>query len=165
MRIGKTVASTLVLLTIGVWPAACASTPPDRSAALAPLQLALTTPPDELRARAQAGDAQAQYALSILHSRGRGVELDRRQAIELRRKATAQRGSTPITTYIAGLNGAPGRVSTIYVPRYALSPGAAAVSDVCLSVLEMPTASPNSMEACGGPDRYAQLRALWGEGR
>lgn len=142
--------------------AGCATTPEARFASLGPLRAALSTSPDALRERADRNDAQAQMALSLLYQYGQGgLEKDPVQALVLRNRATAQRGSTPITTYIAGINGKPGRVSTIFVPRYDLSPGQAAFNVACARALAEGDRSPESVEPCGGEQGYDQLAAAW----
>jgi TPR repeat protein len=142
--------------------AGCATTPEARFASLGPLRTALNTSPDALRERADRNDAQAQMALSLLYQYGQGgVEKDPVQALVLRNRATAQRGSTPITTYIAGINGKPGRVSTIFVPRYDLSPGQAAINLACARALTEGDRSPEGVERCGGEQGYDQLATGW----
>ncbi|KSB87929.1 hypothetical protein AS593_18615 [Caulobacter vibrioides] len=115
-----------------------------------------------LQARAEQGDAVAQMSLSLAHRYGiGGAPIDDKLADALQRKATSQRGSTPITTYIAGLNGKPGRVSTIFVPRYDVSPATAAQNAHCGAVIALGVEGESAREACGGPDSHAALRALW----
>ncbi|WP_146198037.1 hypothetical protein [Caulobacter endophyticus] len=142
--------------------AGCATTPEGRFASLGPLRAALSTSPEALQARADRNDANAQMALSLLYHYGLGgVERDPGQAFLLRSRATAQRGSTPITTYIPGINGKPGRVSMIFVPRYDVSAAQAASNAACADALAKGDRSPQAVEPCGGEARYDQLAAGW----
>ncbi|MDG2528578.1 hypothetical protein [Caulobacter endophyticus] len=141
----------------------CATTPEARFASLGPLRTALSTPSQTLRERADRNDANAQMALSLLYQYGQGgVAKNPVQATLLRQRATAQRGSTPITTYIAGINGKPGRVSMIFVPRYDVSPGQAAFNAACANALARGDRSPKAVEPCGGEEGYDYLAAAWG---
>lgn len=142
--------------------AGCATTPEARFASLGPLRTALSTSPETLYQQADRNDANAQMALSLLYQYGQGgLEKDPIQALVLRQQATAQRGSTPITTYIAGINGKPGRVSMIFVPRYDVSPGQAAFNAACARALAAGDRSPKGVEPCGGEEKYDQLAAAW----
>ena len=142
--------------------AGCATTPEARFASLGPLRAALNTSPEMLRALAERDDANAQMALSLLYQYGQGgVERDPGRAFLLRSRATAQRGSTPITTYIPGINGKPGRVSMIFVPRYDVSAAQAAFNAACADALARGDRSPKAVEPCGGEARYDQLAAGW----
>lgn len=127
------------LLTAGA--AACASTTASLEAAsavgLSPVVVALTTRVPDLEARAAAGDSTAQYALALVRQHGlRGVAADAQGAAELKAAAAASRGSTAITQYIAGINGAPGRVHIINLPKGgALGPGTAKAAEACVAEL------------------------------
>lgn len=133
---------------------------------LAPLEAALSAPVSSLRARAETGDANSQYAMSILLTHGkRGVPQDLDQARVLRVRAMAPRGFTSITTYVAGLRGKPGRVMVVQVPRYDLSPGQAARIDQCVDVLTRLRRSRPADEACGGAATHELLETLWNDGR
>ncbi|MBI1686617.1 hypothetical protein [Caulobacter hibisci] len=141
---------------------ACASTPEARRASLGPLRTALTTSPELLRERADRNDGAAQLSLALLYEYGQGgVERDPMESFRLRSAATRTRGSTPITTYIAGLNGKPGRVSMIFVPRYDITPSQALVNLACGKALATGDRSPVALEACGGEVGYDQLAAVW----
>ncbi|MFT4252661.1 MAG: SEL1-like repeat protein [Caulobacter sp.] len=156
------IARTAVLLLALDALGACATSQEARRASLGPLQAALTTPPETLRARADRNDASAQLSLSLLYEYGQGgVARDPIEAYRLRKAATASRGSTPITTYIAGLNGKPGRVSMIFVPRYDVAPYQATVNVVCSQALDRDDRSPEAVEACGGEVSHAELAARW----
>lgn len=130
------------------------------------LAAALTDPVEDLRRQADAGQARAQYAMAVLHAYGaRGVAHNPDQAAELRRKALAARGYTPITTYIAGLRGKPGRVAIINTPRYELNAVQALRADQCAATLARGDESPAAVEACAGAEEFAQLSVLWAEAK
>ncbi|AYV47442.1 hypothetical protein CFHF_05870 [Caulobacter flavus] len=153
----------VAILAVAFLQAGCATTPEARFATLGPLRTALSTSPEMLRLRADKNDAQAQMALSLLYEYGQGgLEKDPAQALLLRHRATVQRGSTPISIYTPGINGKPGRVSMIFVPRYDVSPGQAAVNAACAGALARSDRSPKGVEPCGGEARYDQLAASWG---
>lgn len=125
------------------------------------LRSALMEDAATLRARAEQGDARAQMGLALVYRYGfSNARIDVDAADRWQRKATAKRGSTPITTYIAGLNGKPGRVSTIYVPRYDVSPVNAAQASRCAALLALEAPVDTAAQACGGEDTYLALRAL-----
>ncbi len=146
--------------------AACVTARATAPADLGLLATALTEPVDALRNRASAGQAQAQYAMAVLHAYGaRGVALDPNQAALLHGRALAARGYTPITTYIAGLRGKPGRVAIINTPRYELSAVQALRADQCAAALARGDESSAAVEACAGPNAFARLKALWAEAR
>jgi TPR repeat protein len=152
--------ATILGLCLGL--GGCVTARPTTSGDLRVLAVALTEPVEDLRSRADAGRADAQYALSMLHAYGmRGVVPDRDQAERLRRKALAARGSTPITTYIAGLHGKPGRVSTIYTPRYELDAVQAMRIDQCAAALARRDGGQTGADACGGPEAFAGFSSLW----
>jgi hypothetical protein len=145
---------------------ACVTARPTTPADVELLASALTTPVDVLRSQADAGQAQAQYAMAVLYAYGaRGVVGDANQAAQLRGKALAARGYTPITTYIAGLRGKPGRVAIINTPRYALTPAQAWRGDQCAAALARGEESPIAVEACAGPDAFSRLKVLWAEAK
>jgi hypothetical protein len=146
--------------------AACVTARATAPADLGLLTAALAEPVEDLRGEADAGQARAQYAMAVLHTYGaRGVTRDLDQAAALRRKALAARGYTPITTYIAGLRGKPGRVAIINTPRYDLNAGQAWRSDQCAAVLARDDENSAAVELCAGPDQFARLKALWIETR
>lgn len=157
-------AATAIGLCVGL--AACVTTRSTAPADLGLLTAALTEPVDALRSQAEAGQAQAQYAMAVLYAYGaRGVALDPNQAALLGGRALAARGYTPITTHIAGLRGKPGRVAIINTPRYALSPAQACGSDQCAAALARGEESSAAVEACAGSDELARLKALWVEAK
>lgn len=145
---------------------ACVTLRQPAPADLALLSAALTEPVEDLSKGADAGQARAQFAMALLHAYGlRGVTLDQPQATLLRRKALAARGFMPITTYIAGLHGKPGRVSTITVPRYDLNAGQALRIEQCAAALARGQDGPAGHHACAGPLEFERISALWGRAR
>jgi hypothetical protein len=149
-------------LGLGACVTARATAPAD----LELLAAALSEPVEDLRSQADAGQARAQYAMALLHAYGaRDVTRDPDQAAKMRRKALAARGYTPITTYIAGLRGKPGRVAIINTPRYDLNAVQALRADQCAAVLARGHERAGAVEACAGPEAFARLRALWAEAR
>jgi hypothetical protein len=135
--------------------AGCAAlvTPVDANA---PLRMALTDPVEDLIRRSDAGEDSAQYALSFLKKYGlRGVEKDQ-DGVEGLRVQAARGGTMPITQYIPGINGAPGRVNMIYVQMPGISPQRARIMDVCGLSLLTGLAQYGAI-ACGSPEAYAAL--------
>jgi hypothetical protein len=155
----------LALAALCLAVASC-TTLPTGPADLAPLEAALVRPMENLRAGADGGEANAQYAMSILTAYGkRGVKRDTDLAAALRARALAPRGFTSITTYIAGLQGKPGRVAIIQVPRYDLTFTEVGRVDRCVDVLARMRRSRQADAACGGPLARARLEVLWNDGR
>ena len=154
------------VLSLCIGLAACVTARATAPADLGLLATALTDPVEDLRSRADVGQARAQYAMAVLHAYGaRGVTLDPGQAAALRRKALAARGYMPITTYIAGLRGKPGRVAIINTPRYELNAVQALRADQCAAALARGDQSPAAVEACAGPEAFARLKGLWSKAR
>lgn len=140
---------------------ACVSLPMG-PASLALLDYALDTAPEILQRHADQGDARAQYALSLVYRFGlNGMPRSLYLSHNYRLKALAQRGYTPITQYIAGLNGAPGRTAIINVARYDISAFEAQANDACASALHRHDTSPSAVEVCGGEASHADLREKW----
>ena len=128
-------------------------TPADMNA---PLRMALTDPVDDLTRRADGGEGSAQYALSFLKKYGlRGVVPDPSGTEALRARA-ARGGTLPITQYIPGINGAPGRTSLIYVPLPGITAQRARLLDLCGLTLLTGLAG-HGAAACGSPAAYAAL--------
>lgn len=145
---------------------ACVTARPTAPTDLGLLAKALSEPVDDLRKNADLGQASDQYAMALLRTYGaRGVAQDQVQAVQLRRKALAARGYTPITTYIAGLRGKPGRVAIINIPRYELSAAQALRVDQCVAALARGDESPAAVETCAGPDTFDRLKVLWAEAK
>lgn len=145
---------------------ACVTARATAPADLGLLAAALSEPVENLRGRADAGQARDQYAMAVLHAYGaRGLARDPDKAAQLRRKALAARGYTPITTYIAGLRGKPGRVAILNTPRYDLNPVQALRADQCAAALARGAEDAAAVQACAGPEAFARLKALWAEAK
>lgn len=126
------------------------------------LRSALTTPVDVMETQASQNEGRAQYALAIVYEYGlHSAPVDRGRAAELRRAATASHGSMPITQYIAGLNGKPGRTAIINVPRYDVTAYEGRANDNCAQALSAERASTNDYELCQGESSYMTLKNLW----
>lgn len=151
----------LVLLGSLVIVTAAAAAPDRRALKYAPVIEAVRTDPAQLKLRADAGDAIAQYAMAIRAHYGFEGLPDPLAMIEWSRKALASRGSVPMTTYMAGLNGAPGHISIISVPNPGLAYSIASASDTCAIALDSAGKATNTAKACGTPELYAELLALW----
>jgi hypothetical protein len=165
LRLPKAVRHGLVLgLCIGLW--GCVTPRQTEPADLSVLEQALVEPVEILRQHADAGQARAQFALAVLYAYGaRGLAQDSEHAESLRRRALAARGYTPITTYVAGLHGKPGRVSIINVPRYDLDTVQAMRIEHCAGVLARGESGLAAVEACAGSAQFSHLKALWGEAK
>jgi hypothetical protein len=145
---------------------ACMTARETEPADLGILEQALTAPVEDLLQEADEGQAQAQYALSVLYAYGaRNLAADQAQAALMRRKALGARGYTPITTYIAGLRGKPGRVAIINTPRYALNSVQVFRVDQCISWLARGDTNKAAVEACAGHAAFDRLKALWAKAR
>lgn len=107
------------VLAVGLSGCAALVTPGNPVDLAEPVRLATTVEPDQLRARAEQGDAQAQQALSlVLTYRLNGSAFDPSAAAVWRTLSLRPRGTMPITQYTAAFNGQPSRVNLIHVPRY-----------------------------------------------
>jgi hypothetical protein len=141
---------------------ACVTAAPPAPADLGTLRMALTQPIPALRSRAEGGEARAQYALALVHAYGvQGGDIDPALASQWRRRALAPRGYMPITTYVAGLNGKPGRVVTINTPRYELGATQATQIDLCAAALADGDSNLAAADRCAGPQEFARLQLLW----
>lgn len=139
----------------------CASVP-ITNVSLDLLEDALDLSPSQLEGRAEAGEARAQYSLSIVYRYGlNGTDRDEARAGELRRKAVATRGYTPITQYIAGLNGNPGRTAIINIPRYDVNAYEAQLNDKCATALVANRENSAAFDACMGQDNFYRLAQKW----
>lgn len=148
-------------MTVSLLVAGCVATP-SPTTHLRPLETALLDPIDVVAAAAERGEAEAQYAYSIVLRQGlRGLAPDPRAADLWRERALAPRGVTPITQYVPAFNGAPSRVHIINLPRYELSRSAALSLEACVASIELEVATPEHLRYCGGPADYARLKALW----
>lgn len=157
---------------------------PIAASAADPLLLALTAAPETIDAAAARGDAQAQFAQSIILAHGlRGQPQDSARASLLRRQALSRRPGTALTQYIPGINGQPGRLVPLVVQGAAgFPPILAERLDACIQTLESSsdavTFDPTSWddegayerveaeaarraEVCGGSERYQLIAALW----
>jgi hypothetical protein len=155
MKISSSGPKAALLAICLVLQAGCAAlvTPADMNA---PLRMALTDPVEDLTVRANRGEGSAQYALSFLKKYGlRGVEADPAATVALRAQA-ARGGTMPITQYIPGINGAPGRTNMIYVTLPGISPQRARLLDLCGLTLLTGLSGPGAA-ACGSPEAYAAL--------
>ncbi|MFP1133331.1 hypothetical protein [Asticcacaulis sp. W401b] len=125
---------------------------------------ALTVPLSELEARASEGDARAQYSTGIAYEYGFGAaDKHSTKALQYKQLGLAARGSTPITQYIAGLDGKPGRTAIINVPNYNVTRAEARVNDQCAAAVA--ERRPNSAGAtvCGSVSVYKELLELAAE--
>jgi len=129
---------------------------------LAPLDLALSEPPDAIETRAIGGDGEAQLAMSIVSMYGlHGRTPDILAAGRWRDQAQANRRFMPITQYTAAFNGSPSRVNIINVPVQTISPAQWAAVERCLVLLAGgPGGDPL---ACGAPNEAHDRAANWGD--
>lgn len=145
-------AATLSLLLLG---AACA-TQPRTMLDFAPLSAAFVTPVNDLQARASGGDAEAQYAMSMLARHGlRGVPKNEDAAKLYRLGATMQRGMSNIPVYVPGVNGAPGSTTFVAVTIYGMDLQRATAFDDCIAAL----LEGDPADACGDADVARMLQA------
>ena len=168
MRVLACAAATSLVLGL----AGCATLSPEAVTRLnQPLEMALTVPAGMLRLQAEAGDAQAQLALSVAGRYGlNGETFDEAQAGRWARQAGRPRGFTPITQYIAGYKGHPSRVITTSIPRYDVSPLQVSIVHRCAALLARPPAASELRKeleggACGGEGRFQRLSVLWAQAR
>lgn len=150
-------AATIALIVTG-----CATLSSQGPHSLDLLRNALTTPVDVLESQASQNDGRAQYALAIVYEYGlHSVPADRGRAAELKRAAIASHGTMPITQYIAGLNGKPGRTAIINVPRYDVTVYEGRANDDCAQALSADHADVNAYKLCQGESSYMTLKSLW----
>lgn len=151
-RAWRTNAAAVVLVAA---TAGCA-TAPDPIARNAPLKLAMTEPVESLRQRSDAGDRQAQYALSFLMRTGlRGVERDPVAAEGLRARA-GQAISRSAAIYVPGVNGNPGHVMMAPITVPGVSDGEARRLDACGAALMLGRPAMGGA-MCGSPEAYIDL--------
>lgn len=141
----------------------CAAVPvASHSGGLSLLRDALSVPVAELETRAASGDARAQFSTSLVYQYGlQGTPADPVKATTYRQKALSAKGYMPITQYIAGLNGNPGRTAIINVPRYKVTAGGAKAAYVCAQAVARRVAPEVGATAYGTPDVYAEMVSLW----
>lgn len=109
----------------------------------------------------QVGDAEAQFALSLVWGHGlHGYPTNLSKAAEWRAKALSNRRFMPITQYTAAFNGQPSRVNIINVPTYDVTLAEATAVDACIAWLSGRTIAAS---ACGEGTETARRRNLWAE--
>ena len=143
---------------------ACATVSQPAAETLAPLDLALLSEASVLRSQADAGDPQAQLAMSIVTTHGLHGERAAPQAgAEWLSRAMASRGVMPITQYTAAFNGQPSRVNIIHVPISNISPGQVQAIDRCVAAL---VAASDRGHACGETRESRAARQIaWARAR
>ncbi|ADU12548.1 hypothetical protein [Asticcacaulis excentricus] len=141
----------------------CASVPvASHSGGISMLRDALNIPLAELETKATSGDARAQFSTSLVYQFGlKGTPADPLKATTYRRQALSAKGYTPITQYIAGLNGNPGRTAIINVPRYEVTAGEARAAYVCAQAVAGRVAPVVGAAACGTTEVYAEFVSEW----
>lgn len=159
----RTNRTTATIAICGALTACATATPEQLAHRYEPIAAAVDASAAELRARADAGQSTAQYGLSLALRYGlNGLDRNRAAAEHWRRVAVAPRGSTPITTYLAGVNGRSGRMLSILVPRYDLPPVEGALLDRCAEALAAANeAAFNRNDVCGNVEIYLRLKAAW----
>jgi hypothetical protein len=142
----------------------------DSSAAWRPIDLALASPMDELRAEAELGQASAQYALSIVDRYGlRGAARDPKAADVWMSRAWAARRlavEMPLTNDGGVSIGQSARAEPQVDLQFDLSPGQDALIRRCLDLLADPPPPARLKGAlaaggCGGQANYSRLEAAW----
>lgn len=131
---------------------------------LTPVLLAAREPEPNLRRAAGRGDTQAAMALALVYTHGlNGVPPDEDQALLWVRRAGERRQFQQITTYIAGLNGAPGRVSTTLIPSTGSSRQERLRPFLCSLRLRAQAEGRlvDETPACGSPAREQFLLDAW----
>lgn len=132
---------------------------------MAPLNAALARTPESLRSDAQAGSAQAQFALALAYRYGLNTPPDPVESATWRDRAFASRGYTQVTSYTAAFNGQPSRVNLINVPRYELTPAMAEPAEACAAALAAALPSPAESAACGGQGNFLDFSDRWRRAR
>lgn len=154
-------ATAVAVLSVGGAAQAADKKPPPPPG---PLIKVLTTPVDVLAAEAAQGKDDAQYALAIVRAHGlRDTPRDEAEARTLKAQALAARAPLHITTYMAGLNGAPGRVVPMIIPQGGLPAFVARQTDACVAALERGAPDGTSNAAGCGGERFETLAALWAQ--
>lgn len=141
----------------------CASVPvASHPGGISLLRDALSVPVAELETKAASGDARAQFSTSLVYQYGlQGTPADPVKATTYSQKALSVKGYTPITQYIAGLNGNPGRTAIINVPRYEVTAGEAQAAYRCAQAVARRVAPAVGAAACGTAEVYAELVSQW----
>lgn len=128
------------------------------------LYYALTTPVSQIELEAGQGEAEAQYALGLVYQYGlHGALKDEAKARDLKQRAMASRGYTPITQYIAGLDGKPGRTAIINVPKHGVPAYKAQSNAACAKALSEARSDLKAQLDCGGAESFRVLQSLWAE--
>ena len=132
----------------------------------APIEVALWLPVAALRAEAERGDAQAQFAWSLVLANGlNGQVANPTLATDWRAKATAMRGTTVSQVYLPGINNLPGSLMAVSVPVYEVSLSQQIIVDSCVMVLNssLDARSLARVEqgVCGGSENFVRLRQAW----
>ena len=149
------------LIALALTVAACAS-PPRTMQDFAPLSAAFVEPIESLQARASTGDAQAQYAMSVLARHGlRGVPQSEQAADLYFLGATMQRGTNMTPVYVTGVNGAPGSTIFVATPIYGMDPPRAQAFEICVAALAVGVGGA----ACGDPAVADALEAQFNAAR
>lgn len=126
------------------------------------LRDALTSPVADIEARAEKGNARAQLSLSILYQYGlRGKPLSLVSASQWRGRALRSTTTTPITQYIPGINGKPGRTAIINLPKSDVPGAEVAATDACAAKLNSGIPDLQATTSCGGPGVFMELSQLW----
>lgn len=155
----KFTVSVMLLLTGAT---GCATVGDGTVGSLTILQMALTTPVSTLETQAANNDGKAEYALGIVYEYGlHHTSKNGSEAFKLKRHAVASKGYTPITQYIPGLNGKPGRTAIINTPRYDVTVAEGRMNDACATALHNGIVSADTVMRCGGEGSYSSLRELW----
>lgn len=152
-----------VSFTLCVALSGCASMPvASHSSGISMLRDALNTPLAQLETKAANGDARAQFSTSLVYQYGlQGMANDPGKATTYRQLALSAKAYTPITQYIAGLNGNPGRTAIINVPRHEVTAGEARAAYACAQAMVLRVALEVGAAACGTKEVYAELMSQW----
>ena len=150
---------------------ACATLSPERTPEAlalfcAPIDVALSTPPASLLAQATSGDAQAQFAYSIVLGYGlSGAEVNASDAEAWRGKAIAPRGAHMTSVYVPGGKHQTGSVMMVSVPTVDVPLEQQMAVDACLAALNAPIDVDHIQRikngACGGEANFQKLHAAW----
>lgn len=160
---------TIVVFLPMMLPSCAATSPPERVASLIkPLETALLSEPGALLVSASNGEAQAQYAFSIVLEQGlHGRAANPVEATIWRQRALSQRGVTPITQYVPAVNGQSSRVHIINLPRYEVTRSQQALIRRCMAALAARymkldrVAAASNSTPCGDASVFRRLEPLW----
>lgn len=157
----------IIAISACVGLSGCASVPvASHSGGISLLRDALSVPVAELETKAASGDARAQFSTSLVYQYGlQGTLADPVKATTYRQKALSAKGYMPITQYIAGLNGNPGRTAIINVPRYDVTAGEAQAAYGCAQAVARRVKPAVGAAACGTIEVYAEIMSRWYGGK